>query len=90
MPNIKSAIKRVKVNENKNLRNRIIKSRMRTAVKKYELALAAGDAEQARNLLLTASGAVDRAASKGTIHPNAASRKKARMAKSLNKLSAAE
>lgn len=90
MPNIKSAIKRVKVSETKNLRNRIIKSRMRTAIKKYELALNAEDVEQARALLITASSAVDRAASKGTIHPNAANRKKARMAKSLNKLASAK
>ena len=90
MPNIKSAIKRVKVSDTKNLRNRIIKSRMRTAIKKYELALNAEDVEQARALLITASSAVDRAASKGTIHPNAANRKKARMAKSLNKLASAK
>ena len=47
MPNIKSAIKRVKVNEKKHLRNRMVKSAMRTTVKKYESAVAAGSADAA-------------------------------------------
>ncbi len=83
MPNIKSAIKRVKVSEKKNLRNRMIKSAMRTSVKKFETAAAAGTADD--KLLSTTQGAVDRAASKGVIHKNAANRKKARLAKRLAK-----
>ena len=71
LPNIKSAIKRVKVNEKKNLRNRMIKSAMKTQIKKFETAASAG--------------AVDRAAAKGVIHKNAANRKKARLAKRLAK-----
>ncbi|MBR5379488.1 MAG: 30S ribosomal protein S20 [Clostridia bacterium] len=83
MPNIKSAIKRVKVSEKKNLRNRMIKSSMKTSVKKFDTAIAEGSADAA--LLSATQGAVDRAASKGVIHKNAANRKKARMAKRLNK-----
>lgn len=83
MPNIKSAIKRVKVNEKKNLRNRMIKSAMRTTVKKYDVAIANGTADE--KLLGATAAAVDKAASKGVIHKNAANRKKARLAKRLNK-----
>ena len=86
MPNIKSAIKRVKVTEKKNLRNRMIKSAMRTSVKKFDAAAAAGTADAA--LLSATSGAVDRAAAKGVIHKNAANRKKARLAKRLAKAQA--
>lgn len=83
MPNIKSAIKRVKVNAKKNLRNRMIKSAMRTNVKKFDVALNAGQADAA--LLSATQGAVDKACAKGVIHKNAANRKKARLAKAMNK-----
>lgn len=83
MPNIKSAMKRVKVNRKKNLRNRMVKSAMRTSIKKYDAAIAAGTADV--KLLGATAGAVDKAASKGVIHKNAANRKKARLAKRLNK-----
>ena len=76
MPNIKSAMKRVKVSKKKNLRNRMIKSGVKPAVKKYEAALTP---EQ----LASASSALDKAASKGVIHKNAANRKKARLARKL-------
>ena len=83
MPNIKSAIKRVEVTKKKNLRNRMVKSAMRTTVKKYEAAVVAGTADA--QALSTVQSAVDRAATKGVIHKNAANRKKARLAKRLNK-----
>ena len=86
MPNIKSAIKRVKVNEKKNLRNRMIKSATRSAVKNYDGAIAEGTADA--TLLSTTTSAIDKAASKGVIHKNAANRKKSRLAKSLNKAAA--
>ena len=76
MPNIKSAIKRVKVTEKKNLRNRMVKSGVKTAVKKYEAALT-------QEQLSMASSALDKAATKGVIHKNAANRKKARLNKKL-------
>ena len=86
MPNIKSAIKRVKVTEKKNLRNRMIKSAMKTNVKKYETAVAAGEADAA--MLSATASAIDKAAAKGVISKNAANRKKARMAKRLAKAEA--
>ncbi|MBE5806848.1 MAG: 30S ribosomal protein S20 [Clostridiales bacterium] len=83
MPNIKSAVKRVKVSEKKNLRNRMIKSAMKTQVKKFDSAVAANQADV--KLLSVTQGVVDKAAAKGVIHKNAANRKKARLAKRLNK-----
>lgn len=88
MPNIKSAMKRVKVTEKKNLRNRMIKSATRSVVKNYDVAIASGTADAA--LLSQTASAIDKAASKGVMHKNAANRKKARMAKRLNKATAAE
>ena len=83
MPNIKSAIKRVKVSEKKNLRNRMIKSVTKTNLRKFEDAIAAGTADAA--LLSATQAAVDKAATKGVISKNAANRKKSRLAKRLNK-----
>ena len=88
MPNIKSAIKRVKVSEKKNQRNRMIKSATKTQVKKFETAAEAGTATV--ELLRAAQGAMDKAAIKGVIHKNAANRKKSRLAKRLNKEAAAQ
>ena len=76
MPNIKSAIKRVKVSKKKNLRNRMVKSGVKTAVKKYE-------ADATPEKLSSAFAALDKAAAKGVIHKNAANRKKARLARKL-------
>ena len=86
MPNIKSAKKRVKVSEKKNLRNRMMKSAMRTSVKKFDAAVTAGQVDA--QLLSATSSAVDRAVSKGVMSKNAANRKKARMAKAMNKVNA--
>ena len=86
MPNIKSAIKRVKVNKKKNLRNRMIKTAMRTSLKKFDVATAAGSADQ--QLLNATAASIDKAVSKGVIHKNAANRKKSRLAKRLNKAAA--
>ena len=80
MPNIKSAIKRVKVNEKANIANSQAKSAMRTTVKKAENAVAA-NAENAQELLQAAYKSLDKADSKGLIHKNAAARKKSRLAK---------
>ena len=83
MPNIKSAIKRVSVIEHKTLRNKMVKSATKTAIKKFDTAVSAKQADAA--LLSATQGAVDKAAAKGVIHKNAANRKKARMAKRLAK-----
>lgn len=84
MPNIKSAIKRVKVSEKKNLRNRMIKTGVKTAVKKFQVELASNPS--AANVQLSATtSAIDKAAAKGILHKNTANRKKARLARSLSK-----
>ncbi len=87
MPNIQSAKKRVKVSEKKNLRNRMVKTGVRTSVKKFDAAVAA-DPQNAAAQLNATSAAIDKAAAKGVIHKNAANRKKARLAKQLNKAAA--
>lgn len=87
MPNIKSAKKRVKVSEKKNLRNRMVKSSMRTSVKKFEAAVAENPATAGEQLNATTS-AIDKALAKGVMHKNTANRKKARLAKQLAKASA--
>ena len=84
MPNIKSAMKRVKVNAKKNLRNRMVKSSVKTTIKKFDAAVAS-EPQQASNLLNASFSALDKAVAKGVIHKNAASRKKARLAKRLAK-----
>lgn len=82
MPNIKSAIKRVKVIEKKTMNNNMIKSETKTAIRKYEEANSKGD-KSAAELLVTAKKKIDHAASKGVISENAASRKKSRLEKKL-------
>ena len=88
MPNIKSAIKRVKVTEKKNLRNRMVKSAMKTQLKKFETAVSANEADA--KILSATQGAVDKALAKGVIHKTAATRKKARWAKRLATAATAE
>ncbi|HIQ62190.1 MAG: 30S ribosomal protein S20 [Christensenellales bacterium] len=84
MPNIKSAMKRVKVNAKKNLRNRMVKSSVKTTLKKFDAAVAS-EPQQAAVLLNASFSALDKAVAKGVLHKNAASRKKARLAKRLAK-----
>lgn len=84
MPNIKSAEKRVKVTAKKTLQNRVIKTGLKTRVKKFNAAVEQKDLSQAQTLYKEVSGALDKAAGKGTIHKNKANRKKSRLAKALN------
>lgn len=86
MPNTRSAAKRVRVTARRTLRNRMVKSRMRTAIRRYEAALAEGDAAASTELFQKATSQIDRAAAKGVIHRNEASRRKARLAARLNAL----
>jgi len=88
VPNIKSAIKRVKVSEKRRLRNVSQKSALRTAVKSFETAAGAGNVDSAKEALIAASKKLDKAVTKGLIHKNAAARKKSRLAKKFNALSA--
>ncbi len=80
MANIKSAKKRVGITAKQNLRNRMVTSAVKTSIKRYDQALAAGDAAVAEAAFLKAVSTVDKAASKGVIHKNAANRKKAQLA----------
>ena len=84
MPNIKSAIKRVNVIEKKTLQNNMVKSAYKTAVKKFEQAVEAGNKEEATKLFSSATKKVDQACTKGVIVKNTAARKKSNMAKKLN------
>ena len=84
MPNIKSAIKRVSVIEKKTLRNNMIKSGYKSAVKKFEQAVEAGNKEEATKLLALATRKVDQACTKGVIVKNTAARKKSSLSKKLN------
>ncbi len=88
MPNIQSAKKRVKVSEKKNLRNRMVRSGVKTSMKKFNAALDAG-VEPAKAQLSATTSAVDKAVTKGVMHKNAANRIKARMALAVDKASRA-
>ena len=84
MPNIKSAIKRVGVIEKKTLRNNMIKSEYKTAIRRFEEALASNNKEEATKLLSVATKKIDQACTKGVIVKNTAARKKSTLAKKLN------
>ena len=87
MPNIKSAEKRVRIIEKKTLRNNMIKSGYKTAMKKFELAVANGDAN-AKDLFIVATRKVDQACSKGVLKKNNAARKKSKLSKLMNTVNA--
>jgi small subunit ribosomal protein S20 len=84
--NIKSQIKRIKTNEKARLRNKSVKSSLKTAVRKFREAAEAGDVETAVALERAASRQLDKAASKGVIHPNQAANRKSAMAKKAAQL----
>lgn len=88
MPNIKSAIKRTRIIEKKTMQNNMIKSAYRTAIKKFESAVEAGNVEEATKLFSEATKKVDQAWTKGVIVKNTAARKKSNMAKKLNAIKA--
>ena len=84
MPNIKSAKKRVKIIKKKTLTNNMIKSAYKSAVKKFEQAVAVGNKAEATTLMAEATKKVDQACTKGVIVKNTAARKKSSMSKKLN------
>ncbi|WP_291580509.1 30S ribosomal protein S20 [Clostridium sp. UBA6640] len=88
MANIKSAQKRIKVAKTKTLRNTMIKSALKTKIKKFEVAVANKNVEEAKANYSVVVKALDMAASKGIIHKNKAARKKSRLATKLTSLSA--
>ena len=88
MANIKSQIKRNRQNEKARLRNKSVKSSLKTAIRKFNEATEAGDTETASVLLRDASRQLDKAVSKGVIHKNQAANRKSAIAKRLGSLSA--
>jgi small subunit ribosomal protein S20 len=87
--NIKSQIKRNKQNEKRRLRNKSVKSSLKTAIRKFHEAAAAGDTDTAAALMRDASRKLDKAASKGVIHKNQAANRKSAISEKLNSVSAA-
>jgi small subunit ribosomal protein S20 len=85
--NIKSQIKRNRQNEKARLRNKSVKSSLKTVIRKLNEASEAGDTEAAAALLRAASRQLDKAAGKGVIHKNQAANRKSAIAKRINSLS---
>ena len=86
LPNIKSAKTRVLLAEARNAQNRVQKSAMKTAIKKFEAAAEEGNRTEAEGAYKVAVKKVDMAASKGLIHKNNAAHKKSAMTLKLNKI----
>ena len=88
MANIKSQVKRNRTNERRRLRNKSVKSSLKTAIRKFHETAASGDVEATTTLLRDAARKLDQAASKGVIHANQAANRKSAIAKRLAALSA--
>lgn len=88
MPNIKSAKKRVKVIEKKTLRNQMVKSAIKTYIKKVEALAEAGDKTAAAQALSLTTKKLDQAVAKGIMKKNTAARRKSRLALLVNKIGA--
>ncbi|MGA9310339.1 MAG: 30S ribosomal protein S20 [Pseudonocardiaceae bacterium] len=86
MANIKSQLKRIRTNEKARLRNKSIKSSLKTAIRRFREAAAAGEKDRALGELRTASRQLDKAVSKGVIHRNQAANRKSAMAGRVNDL----
>ncbi|MCI8282283.1 MAG: 30S ribosomal protein S20 [Lachnospiraceae bacterium] len=84
MANIKSAKKRILVAEARTARNKAIKSKVKTSIKKVDAAVAAKDKEAAKAALVAATAEIDKATSKGVFHKNTASRKVSRLSRAVN------
>lgn len=86
MANIKSQIKRIRTNETARLRNKAVKSELKTYVRRVREAVAGGDKDAAAAALVVATRKLDKAVSKGVIHANQAANRKSALAKSVNGL----
>ena len=86
MPNIKSAKKRVLVNQTKAMQNKAMKSALKTDIKKFDAAVAEGNRSEADVAYKVAVKAIDKAAAKGLLHKNNAANKKSNMTLKVNKL----
>ncbi len=85
MANTKTAKKRIKIIENRTLRNASIKSNLRTFIRKFENDLANATEEENRSALKKAVVVIDKAVSKGILHKNNAAHKKSRLMRAFNK-----
>ncbi len=88
MANIKSQIKRNKQNEKARLRNKAVKSELKTSVRKFRAAADSGDVDAATAAMRAACRSLDKAASKGVIHKNQAANRKSAIAKRAAELAA--
>ena len=86
MANIKSAKKRILVNQTKAARNKAIRSAVKTSIKKVDAAVAANDKAAANAALTDAISTISKAASKGVYHKNNAARKVSRLTKAVNSI----
>lgn len=86
MANIKSQLKRIRTNEKARVRNKSIKSSLKTAIRRFRETAATGEKARALSELRTASRQLDKAVSKGVIHRNQAANRKSAMAKRSNDL----
>lgn len=86
MPNIKSAKKRVKVISTKTLQNKMFKSQLKTAVKKFKAAVESGNKEEAKVAYTAAVRKIDQAVGKNILHKNNAAHKKSQFTLMLNKM----
>jgi small subunit ribosomal protein S20 len=84
--NIKSQIKRIRTNEAARLRNKAVKSELKTYIRRVREAVAGGDKDAATSALTVASKKLDKAVSKGVIHENQAANKKSALAKAVHTL----
>lgn len=85
MPNIKSAIKRVRITRERTERNKHVKSGLRTSIRRFKSALDGADRNEAQAKLRKALVTIDKAVTKGVLHKNTAARKKSRLTKLFNK-----
>lgn len=88
MANIKSQIKRIKQNERRRLRNRVVRGMSRAAVRNARVALESGNLETSQTAIQQAISALDKAAEKGVIHKNNAARRKSRLMRRLASVAA--
>lgn len=86
--NLKSAVKRIRTNEKKRIQNRVVKSDMRTHIKRLEQLIQTNDVENAKEAYAQTVRKIDKAVQKGVIHRNNGNRQKTRLAKKIRHISA--
>jgi len=88
MPNISSAKKRMRQSEKRRMRNRVIKTSVKTEVRRFLAALEGGDTQAAKSEFRAVASVLDRAVGRGVLHRNTAARRKSRLAARLNQAAA--